>query len=64
MVAARRVGAVQTLSTETVSLLGTAKHTFGAGGRGFVMAPSAHLFGSSLAGFSHSDIVEEGRQVD
>lgn len=46
------------------SLLGTAKHTFGAGGHGFVLAPSAHLFGSSLAGFSHSDIVEEGRQVD
>lgn len=55
---------MKALSREIVSVLGTAKHTFGPGSHGFVMAPSAHLFDSSLAGFSHSDIFEEGGQVD
>lgn len=41
----------------------TAEHTVGVD-HGFVTAPSAHLFDFSLAGFSHSDIFGEGRQVD
>lgn len=42
----------------------TAEHTVGAGSRGFVTAPSAHLFDFSLVGFSDSGIFGEGRQVD
>lgn len=56
-------GAMGRLS-RTGSLLDTAEHTVGVRSCGFVTAPSAHLFDFSLAGFSHSDIFGEGRQVD
>lgn len=52
------------LSRRTGSLLDTAEHTVGVGSCGFVTAPSAHLLDFSLAGFSHSDIFGEVRQVD
>lgn len=60
----RVTGATGRSSRGSGSLLDTVEHTVGVGSHGFVMAPSAHLFDLSLAGFSHSDISGEGRQVD